>query len=513
MPAFRTAFVSGFLRRLSVLLYPPEAHSCRQRTARERHVGECLLAKQRKLRDGDHAVTRLERFLKAHQIKPAHLAEASGYSRQHLLRVRLGKMEPTRRCIVAVVIAASKLSKSTVRPEELFVLSGDGLFEEQLGVSAKAAEEQKRLFALAQKLLAKLEKEQVPFAKWLRIIEANVGTSEMIATALFERGRELTFNDARKAVQVHRVAAAVAEKLPPDSASALSIHGRAHMGRGNALANLSDYPAAFAAFNEAETILTESPYCVCELAQVWYSRARTLVRQTVYLDAMQWTRRSRVIFDAAKEVRMSALARLLEGAILYETGNPADAERLLRATLDPLEQVKDRASLAFVWLDIGRCNIDLGEPKAARTWLDKARSAFSKIGMRSEVIRADWCLAWLRALHEDVSGGLELLYKARRDFDELAMPSEAALVGLDVVEVLLLNDFDDAAAKAAHVCRTIIKSFDRRGETANAHRAIADLREAVQRGAADQDAVRDVKRFLRRWITNPDAVFEPTQSN
>ena len=512
MSAARPAVVSRLLRGLSASLERTGDNACRGGGLRG-SAARGLSQQCKQLKDGDDAVTRLERFLKARKIKPAHLATESGYSRQHLLRIRTGAMEPTRRCIVAVVRAVSKLSKTTVRPEELFVLSEDGLLEEQLEVSTKAAAEQKRLVASAQKLVTKLEQEEVPFTKWLPIIEAKSGPSEAMAMALFERGRELTFADARRAVQVHRVAAAVAGKLPRDAASAVSLHGRAHMGRGNALANLSDYPAAFAAFDEAELILTESAYCVRELGQVWFSRARTFVRQTAYVDAMQWTRRARVIFDAARDVRMAALARLLEGAILYETGNPADAEQLLRTTLDPLERVQDRASLAFVWLDIGRCNIDLGEAKTARTWLDKARSAFVKLGMRSEVVRADWCLAWLRALHEDVRGGLALLYTARRAFEELGLLSEAALVGLDIVEVLLLNDLEGAAAQAAQVCRAIIESFERRGETASARRAIAHLREAVQRGAADQNTVRDVKRYLQRWSTNPNAVFEPAQSN
>jgi predicted transcriptional regulator len=67
-------------------------------------------------------LTRLEVFLKSHRIKPAHLARESGYSRQHLLRIRMGRMEPTRRCIAAIVSACRRLSRQPVRAEELFEL-------------------------------------------------------------------------------------------------------------------------------------------------------------------------------------------------------------------------------------------------------------------------------------------------------------------------------------------------------------------------------------------------------
>jgi predicted transcriptional regulator len=69
--------------------------------------------------------TRLETYLKSRGIKPAHLARESGYSRQHLLRIRMGRMEPTRRCIAAIVAACRRLSREPVRATDLFDLEGE----------------------------------------------------------------------------------------------------------------------------------------------------------------------------------------------------------------------------------------------------------------------------------------------------------------------------------------------------------------------------------------------------
>lgn len=66
--------------------------------------------------------TKLEVFLKSRGIKPARLACASGYSRQHLFRVRMGRMEPTRRCIAEIVSACRRLSCERVRASDLFDL-------------------------------------------------------------------------------------------------------------------------------------------------------------------------------------------------------------------------------------------------------------------------------------------------------------------------------------------------------------------------------------------------------
>jgi predicted transcriptional regulator len=67
-------------------------------------------------------VTKLEAFIKSRGIKPAHLARESGYSRQHLLRIRMGRMEPTRRCIAAIVAAARRLARESVLATDLFEL-------------------------------------------------------------------------------------------------------------------------------------------------------------------------------------------------------------------------------------------------------------------------------------------------------------------------------------------------------------------------------------------------------
>jgi len=69
--------------------------------------------------------TRLEAYLKTRGIKPAHLARESGYSRQHLLRIRMGRMDPTRRCIAAIVAACRRLSHEHVRAVDLFDLEGE----------------------------------------------------------------------------------------------------------------------------------------------------------------------------------------------------------------------------------------------------------------------------------------------------------------------------------------------------------------------------------------------------
>ena len=71
--------------------------------------------------------TKLEAYLQRHRIKPIRLVRESGYSRAHLLRVREGKIDPTRQCIAAITEAVHHLSGERVKASDLFELEPEYL--------------------------------------------------------------------------------------------------------------------------------------------------------------------------------------------------------------------------------------------------------------------------------------------------------------------------------------------------------------------------------------------------
>ncbi|MEK6371231.1 MAG: hypothetical protein AABO58_00910 [Acidobacteriota bacterium] len=66
--------------------------------------------------------TKLERWIVSRGVRPVDLARESGYSRQHLVRVRAGRMEPTRRCMKAIIVACRRLARVRVKAGDLFDL-------------------------------------------------------------------------------------------------------------------------------------------------------------------------------------------------------------------------------------------------------------------------------------------------------------------------------------------------------------------------------------------------------
>jgi hypothetical protein len=68
--------------------------------------------------------TRLEWFIRTRGLKPAHIAEEAGTSRQHLFRLRRGEMQPTAGMMARVRLACSRLLRKRVSIHDLFDVGG-----------------------------------------------------------------------------------------------------------------------------------------------------------------------------------------------------------------------------------------------------------------------------------------------------------------------------------------------------------------------------------------------------
>ena len=69
---------------------------------------------------GPSRPTLLESYLRSRGVRPAHLARECGYERAHLLRIRLGRIEPTPACAVGIVYALRRLAREEVVLADVF---------------------------------------------------------------------------------------------------------------------------------------------------------------------------------------------------------------------------------------------------------------------------------------------------------------------------------------------------------------------------------------------------------
>ncbi len=69
---------------------------------------------------GPSRPTPLESYLRSRSVRPAHLARECGYERAHLLRIRMGRIEPTPACAVGIVYALRRLAREVVVLADVF---------------------------------------------------------------------------------------------------------------------------------------------------------------------------------------------------------------------------------------------------------------------------------------------------------------------------------------------------------------------------------------------------------
>ena len=70
-------------------------------------------------------LTRFGEFLRENGVQPGVLADVTGISRQHIMRLRKGVSEPTRPTMIWLTIAVRRMLGRRVRITQLFDL-GDG---------------------------------------------------------------------------------------------------------------------------------------------------------------------------------------------------------------------------------------------------------------------------------------------------------------------------------------------------------------------------------------------------
>ena len=101
-----TAAVPVLTRGASAPLLPPSAPSP------ETPEAELVVGPSRS--------TLLESYLRSRGVRPAHLARECGYGRAHLLRIRMGRIEPTPAYAVGIVYTLRRLAREAVVLVDVF---------------------------------------------------------------------------------------------------------------------------------------------------------------------------------------------------------------------------------------------------------------------------------------------------------------------------------------------------------------------------------------------------------
>jgi len=446
-------------------------------------------------------LTRLEVFIRSRGIRPVALADECGYHRSHVLRIRNAKSEPTRDGIARIVSALRRLTLEDVKPDAVFELVAEesGPWHKRGATSSfvREATQFKAERDRARQLLAEVTKQ--PSAAWLGVLRRTPdGVSAAVARAAALEGRRWLDNKPSYAEALFGFAAAIADEAPdltPEYRAFLC--GRTRVDQADALRQLGSYRAALPVLDEAERRLEGVPACTHELGRAWFWRGVILFKMNGLDEALRQVRRSVNVFAAVDDQRRLAQARLVEGNVLYEQGRTETARDLWLLIEPAFAASRDRHTLASLWLNLGWCDLDRGDAKGAKAWLQRALERFTHIKSAIDVARARWALAMVEARYGDRTAGIRALRREQAQLASLDVATEAAMIGLDIAEILLL-DPKGSAAEAAAICRDLPRLFERAGARKEVLKALSYLWEATNRGAANAELVRRIRGEVKR---------------
>lgn len=197
--------------------------------------------------------------------------------------------------------------------------------------------------------------------------------------------------------------------------------------------------------------------------------------------------------------------RTRQAAILMDRGDYPEAARVLRSVVKLARDLKDTETYAHITHFIGRCMAKLGQIDKAKKVLGEAVKLFHELGMPTEPPRVRGAIADMLVAAGRFNEAIAELYMARQEFLALSLPVIAALVSLDVVDLLLLQQ---RTAEVEHLCNEMIRVFTAANLSRNALQALAHLQDLAERSAVTAEDVQDVRVYLELLPTAPEATFE-----
>jgi tetratricopeptide (TPR) repeat protein len=302
----------------------------------------------------------------------------------------------------------------------------------------------------------------------------------------------------------------IAEGLDADcypSDTVAKLRGAAWRDRAYALYYTGSFTEAEKAVFVAESHLSD-----CVVGE--WDRARiSVVQGLVYRAEGRFTDATRVVERAIDSVavfederRLDSL-RSLAGSLLFSRGDYAGALSAWSELLRSRRTTESADAYARNASNVASCYREMGKFDLAIHHYQAAAAAWSETGNVSEAVRVRYNVAVTLFAAGDRTAAAQLA-NVRREFEALAMRSEAALCSLYCAEAAMI---DGRVDDVVPFCQDAIREFERSGLAygTKAMTAIALIKEAAHQRVATPQLVRQVREYVRQLPQQPQLLFMP----
>jgi tetratricopeptide (TPR) repeat protein len=404
------------------------------------------------------------------------------HPRLEILRWPEGFLPEVRDRAVAHVLTCRTCGESWTGREEPSDPEYDRVLDRVLASFRPRFESAVRELAKARELLEDLL-QQSPERRELLVRNSRRFHNFQLCGLLLERSQQAVHYDPRLGERLARLALILVDELDEKVYGEPLLEdarARCWRGIGNSLRVAGELREADAALQMARAHLRQGTGDWLEKAE-WLAHKACLRRaQSRFAEAADLFRRAMTLFLWARETTRAVEAAVGLALVQQYRGDPEQAIRLLEAAIRLLDPQRDRRLLALIHFNIANNLVEVGRLREARVFLSCHPEAFDFPDPLSR-LRVRWLEARIAAELGRLEEAVRRLDAVRRGFLRQGSAFDAALVSLDLAEVLARQRHLDAARRLAWQARPIFQAMGVVRESLAALILIAQMDSALRR--------------------------------
>ncbi|HTQ80816.1 MAG TPA: tetratricopeptide repeat protein, partial [Thermoanaerobaculia bacterium] len=325
---------------------------------------------------------------------------------------------------------------------------------------------------------------------------------------LEDRSRAAWFHDPARAVELARLAVAIAIRLHPDHYGARIVEdarAQAWAYLGNAYRIASDLRRAEEALRTARAHHRRGDEDAFTEAQILSFTASLRNSQGRYEEAAALLDRAIAIYRAGKDRHQEGRSLILKGMSFGYDGRFKEAVRLIQRGLSRIDSVEEP------WLLVSaRHNLIVylhrnGQNQEALEALERTRRLYLELGRPMHLVRLRWVegkIAFELGRHDEAEAALQ---EARDAFIDRGIGFDAALVSLDLATLYAQQG---RSAEVKRLAAEIVPIFESREVHKEALAALLLFREAAEAERVTLGLLDQIAAYLQRAQLDPELRFQ-----
>ena len=286
------------------------------------------------------------------------------------------------------------------------------------------------------------------------------------------------------------------------------VRGEAWCAHASALRSLGRYEDALHAIVVAVDFFQQGMVLAWHIANAEVIEAQILHDMGQRAKALHGIRRAAEMLLMHGDRERYVQARMIETSMRWDAGQHAAAGQVWSAAAEEALQRGDTVLMAHFDSRIGMFWLQGGSAEAAARHFAAAHESFDAAGMPREAARALWRLAEATAARGRFHEAISEYYKVQALLLADGSAGEAALVSVDIVELLLITG---RGHEVLPLVETLVERCTAAGLPWNAIEAWTFVEQRARAGLLTREEIAGVRGHFEALSLRPNAPFHPPE--